>query len=316
VAELRSAQPFVEIRLYKNFAFAMASVVVFLNTMTFMATNFVVTLFLQIHLGYTPLQAAWILLPSAVVIGVLGVGTGRLSDLVAPRVLVIFGLVVVVFCLLQHTTITTLTSLEAITFWFTVRGFARAFTIAPLSRGSLATLPEAQLRMGSGLLSLNRGIASAGSVALAATVFQNRLAERGLRLAQDQSAWPVGAEELLQNLLVTFKHLGDVTQIAEAKALTMLQQLIGAEAALHSYHDTFIIIAGLSAIGILPALWMGNPKAQAAASVQPTAPPQATAPQPQAVPSVAAAVGVASGPSVEPQTPHSVKSPPVPAPGS
>ena len=88
VTELRQTEPFVELRLYKNFAFAMASLVVFLNTITFMSSSFVVTLFLQIHLLYTPLQSAWILMPSAVVIGILSVVTGRLSDFIAPKILI------------------------------------------------------------------------------------------------------------------------------------------------------------------------------------------------------------------------------------
>ncbi len=201
VTELRQAEPFVELRLYKNFAFAMASLVVFLNTITFMASSFVVTLFLQIHLLYTPLQAAWILMPSAVVIGILSVVTGRLSDLVSPKVLIIFGLAASALCMFQHATITTVTSFEAITFWFAVRGFSRAFTITPLTTGSLAPLPESDIRMGSGLLSLNRGIASAISVALTTTILQNRLAERLLPLVEDQSAMSLGAEELLQQLL-------------------------------------------------------------------------------------------------------------------
>src|SRR5215510_592530 len=99
VTELRQAEPFVELRLYKNLAFAMASLVVFLNTVTFMASSFVVTLFLQIHLLYTPLQAAWILMPSAVVIGILSVVTGRLSDFVSPKILIIFGLATSALCM-------------------------------------------------------------------------------------------------------------------------------------------------------------------------------------------------------------------------
>jgi len=56
-----------------------------------------------------------------------------------------------------------------LTFWLTARGFARAFTIAPLNRASLSALDESDLRMGSALLSLNRGIAAASSVALVAS---------------------------------------------------------------------------------------------------------------------------------------------------
>jgi hypothetical protein len=259
--------------------------VVFLNTITFMASSFVVTLFLQIHLLYTPLQAAWILMPSAVVIGILSVVTGRLSDFIAPKVLIIFGLATSTLCMFQHATITTVTSIEAITFWFTVRGFTRAFTITPLSTGSLAPLPESQLRMGSGLLSLNRGVASAVSVALTTTILQNRLAERVLFLVQDQNAMPLGAEELLQNFFITFKHLGDFADMAQIKAMATLQQLFSAEAALHSYHDTFIFIGWISAAGILPALWMDHAKSKAAKAAPPTPTPQDTAPlPPSAVP--------------------------------
>ena len=133
VAELRHDQPFVELRLYKSLAFSLASIVVFINTISFMAANFIVILFLQIHLDYTPLQAAWMMMPSAVVIGVLSVGAGRLSDLLPGKILIIFGLGAVAICLVQYASITAWTSVGTITLWLTARGFARAFTIAPLS---------------------------------------------------------------------------------------------------------------------------------------------------------------------------------------
>lgn len=256
--ETRSVTPFVELRLYKNLAFTMASLVVFLNTITFMASNFVVALFLQIHLKYTPLQAAWMLMPTAIIIGFLGIVAGRLSDLVPVKFLVIFGLVGSALMMFQHATMTPVTSVQAITFWFAVRGVARSFTISPLTTGSLATLPTSQLRMGSGLLSLNRGIASAGSVALTAALLQHRMAERLLYIMQDQSLAPLGADELQQNFLSMFLGLGDAIDMAQSRAGAMLQELFSAEAALHSYHDTFVIIGLISALGIVPALWMGK----------------------------------------------------------
>lgn len=270
ITELRSPQPFVELRLYKNLAFAMASLVVFTNTLSFMATNFVVALFLQIHLDYTPLQAAWMLMPSAVVIGILSVLAGRLSDHVSPKALVIFGLALVTFCLYKYATINALTTVGTITFWLTARGFARGFTIAPLSAASLAALPETEVRMGSGLLSLNRGIASASSVALAATIFQNRLAERSTLLWQDQAFTPFGGEQLLLNLRQAFERFGDYSQIAGVKSLAVLHNMVNAEAALHSYHDTFIIVGCVSAAGIVPALWMGHRRRMARASTEPS----------------------------------------------
>ncbi len=256
--ELNSREPFVELRLFRNFAFTMAAMVVFLNTLSFMSTNFIVILFLQAHLGFTPLQAAWMMLPSAIVVGVLSVFSGRLSDILPPKVLVIFGLSLVSFCIWRYSTITTWTSLGMLTFWLTARGFSRAFTIAPLNRASLSPLDPSELRMGSALLSLNRGIAAASSVALVATFYQNRLAQRAIWISQDQNALAFGQTELLNSLNGTFTGLGDFSQVASMKAMAMLSRLVQEEAGLHTYHDTFVWIALLSAAGIIPALWMGR----------------------------------------------------------
>ncbi len=263
VIELRIRQPFVELRLYANFAFAMASIVVFVNTIGFMSSNFIIILFLQIHLEFTPLQAAWMMMPTAVVIGIISVFSGRLSDTVPAKVLVIGGLVVVALCFWQYTVITSWTSMGMITFWLTARGFARGFTIAPLSAASLAPLKKDELRMGSALLSLNRGIASSASVALAATVFQNRLAERTILLVQDQSANAFGQSAMLEELRTFFLRLGELGDMASIKAMASLNRLVGLEAGLRTYHDMFILMALISAVGILPALWMGKPQTEA-----------------------------------------------------
>ncbi|MDH3600305.1 MAG: DHA2 family efflux MFS transporter permease subunit, partial [Candidatus Tectomicrobia bacterium] len=256
--ELHSSHPFVELRLYKNVTFAMASIVNFLNTLGFMATNFLVALFLQQHLGYTPLQTAWMLMPSAVLVGTMSVVTGRLSDLVPPKFLVIVGLGLVAGCLLQFSSITTWTSVGLLTFWLTARGFARAFIMAPLNAASMAALHESEMRMGAGLRGFGRGLASASSVALAATWFQGRLDTHARLLAQDQSIAAFGRDELLQSLTLTFERLGDGGQVASRKALAMLYNVIHTEAALYSYHETFALIGGLAIVAILPALWMGK----------------------------------------------------------
>ena len=263
VAELRSREPFVELRLFRNFVFSMAALVVFLNTLSFMSTNFIVILFLQSHLQFTPLQAAWMLLPSAVVVGALSVFSGRLSDLLPPKFLVMFGLGAVSLCIWQYTYITAWTSVGMLTFWLTARGFARAFTIAPLNRASLSSLDESEWRMGSALLSLNRGIAAASSVALVATFYQNRLAKRAIWLMQDQAAQPFGQGETLDALNAMFLSLGDFGQVASTKAMAMLNRLVQDEASLHTYHDTFMWVALLSASGMIPALWMGRKRRRA-----------------------------------------------------
>jgi DHA2 family multidrug resistance protein len=296
VVELRSRQPFVELRLYANLAFAMASIAVFINTLGFMASNFIIILFLQIHLEFSPLQAAWMMMPTAIVIGIISVYSGRLSDTVPAKVLVIGGLVMVTLCFWQYTTITSWTSMGMITFWLTARGFARGFTIAPLSAASLAPLKKNELRMGSALLSLNRGMASSASVALAATVFQNRLAERTILLVQDQSAAAFGQSAMLEELQTFFLRLGEFSDMASAKAMATLNRLVSLEAGLRTYHDMFILLALISAAGIIPALWMGNRQPEASIEDTSNQKPETETPSPTSLPSsVAVRNGMPNG---------------------
>ena len=73
-----------------------------------------------------------------------------------------------------------------------------------------------------------------------------------------------GQAEALQTLTTTFERLGDIGQIAGVKALAMLYRLVTLEAALHSYHDMFLLVACISAVGIIPALWIGKRRARPA----------------------------------------------------
>jgi hypothetical protein len=113
---------------------------------------------------------------------------------------------------------------------------------------------------------------------------------------------PLGAEELLQNFFIAFQHLGDFADMAQIKAMAMLQQLFSAEAALHSYHDTFILIGWVSAAGILPALWMGSARRKPAKAAPPTPSSQDTAPLPPSSVPYTSAVRSENGTHVDSKT--------------
>jgi len=92
VAELKTTQPFVELRLYKNLPFAMGCLIGFVNTMEFRGTNFLLPIMLQRIYHYTPFQAGLFFLPSALVMGITSILAGRLADIFQPKLLLIIGL--------------------------------------------------------------------------------------------------------------------------------------------------------------------------------------------------------------------------------
>ena len=173
-----------------------------------------------------PLQTAWMMMPSAVVIGVLSVGAGRLSDLLPGKILIIFGLGAVTFCLIQYASITALTSVGTITLWLTARGFARAFTHRAAVRGVV---------VGPGRIRGAHGIRPAESQsrhrqhrqrgAWRPRCFRTAWRSAPRLLAQDHMLAPLGADKLLDSLTTTFQHLGDLNQAAQMKSLAVLHDL-------------------------------------------------------------------------------------------
>ena len=103
-------QPVVNLRLYRHFAFTMASVVVFLYNAGFMGANFLVALMLQVIFDFNTIQAGYILAPGAAVMGLVGFLAGKGSDRFDPRWLMIGGLltfVVSLVCLASLSLMTT-----------------------------------------------------------------------------------------------------------------------------------------------------------------------------------------------------------------
>src|SRR6266545_1216420 len=59
--QLLRTEPLVDLRLYKNLPFALASLVIFINSMTFWGTNFLQTILMQRLLDYTPAQVGYVI---------------------------------------------------------------------------------------------------------------------------------------------------------------------------------------------------------------------------------------------------------------
>ncbi len=95
---------------------------------------------------------------------------------------------------------------------------------------------------------------------------------------------------MLDELQTLFLRLGEFSDMASVKAMASLNRLVGIEAGLRTYHDMFILLAVISAAGILPALWMGNRRAEV--SIEDAAEPE---PEPETSPPAPLPVAVHHG---------------------
>jgi DHA2 family multidrug resistance protein len=261
VAELKTKEPFVEIRLYKNLPFTMGCLIGFLNTMEFRGTHFLMPIMLQRIFHYTPFQTGLFFLPPALVMGTTSILAGRLADKIHPKLLLALGLLTLTYVSFLFSAIdlwaTTGTILGLIIF----RRVAQAFCHSPLTTATLRGVPDEEVRMASGLFTLHRTLGGAVGTAVTATLLDYREDVHTLILSQRQTLYPLGTQVATETIRGVLAQDGNMDGILAQKTSAVLGQMLSAEAGLAAYQDLFFLFAALTLFSLVPVLLMRGGKA-------------------------------------------------------
>ncbi|MBI3328295.1 MAG: DHA2 family efflux MFS transporter permease subunit [Nitrospinae bacterium] len=259
-AELKTKEPFVEIRLYKNLPFSMGSLIAFLNTMEFRGTHFLMPIMLQRIFYYTPFQAGLFFLPPALVMGTTSILAGRLSDKIHPKLLLVLGLLVLTYVSFLFSGIDVWVTTGMLLGLVILRRSAQAFCHSPLTTATLRGVPEDDVRMASGLFNLHRTLGGAVGTAVTATLLAYREEVHTLILSQRQTLHPLGTQVAVETIRGVLAQDGNTDGILAQKTAGVLRGILSAEAGLAAYQDLFSIFATLTLFSIVPVLLMQGAK--------------------------------------------------------
>jgi len=254
IIELRLQNPLVDLRLYRNFNFAMGSLVQFLASILFSSSTFLINIFLQLVYEFTPSQVGLLLFPQGLVYGFGSLGAGRLSDFMNPRIPLLIGLVGFALVYFWLGGLSPVATSALIMTMMCLRSFSFSCVNSPNSLMTLQALPEEKVPMGSGLFSVSRGIASTVSVALTAFFLEHQRAIHAIDLAQQQSSITLPADWAMTALNNTFLELGDDVDLAAVKASAEFFRMLLSEATVTAYQDIFMLSGFVSLFNIIPAV--------------------------------------------------------------
>jgi EmrB/QacA subfamily drug resistance transporter len=260
VAELKTKEPFVEIRLYQHLPFTMGCLIGFLNTMEFRGTNFLLPIMLQRIYHYPPFHAGLFFLPPALVMGITSILAGRLSDIIQPKLLLILGLVGLTAVSFEFCGLGVGATTGVLLGLIMLRRGAQAFCHSPLSTSTLRGVPDDQVRMASGLFNLHRTVGGTMGVALTATLMDYREDVHTLILSERQALYPLGTEVATDSIRGVLVQDGDRDGGLAQKTAAVLRQRLSEEASLAGYHDVFFMFAALTLFSLLPVLLMRGGK--------------------------------------------------------
>ena len=250
VIELTVANPMVDLRLYRHLSFSMGCLLAFLSTVVFRGAGFLMAVFVQQTLKYTPIRAGYVTAPSGIAFGVMSYLAGKLSDRYGPKLPIVIGILLFLWVFFGYAEMNRWSTMCVILQIMILRPLAYGLANSPTNFAALQTLPELSVRMGSGLFSLVRGVASSFGVAIGATLLERRKQVHILQFSEDAGYAVNSLRDTLDGLQGHLAHFG-TSQDHPLLPLAMLGQYMREEAVFAAYQDLFIVGGMLSVVTLI-----------------------------------------------------------------
>ena len=174
IHQLRSSDPFLNVRVFQNKTFTMTSLINIIVTMMLYADMILLPIYLQDGRGFTAFDAGLLLLPGAIINAFLSPVTGKLFDRFGAKPLFIIGLL---FVIPSMWVVTDLSETTTFTFLMIRTIFLRiglSFITMPLNTAALNALPKELVTHGTAVNNTVRQIAGAIGTAVIVTIYTGK----------------------------------------------------------------------------------------------------------------------------------------------
>lgn len=251
--ELITPEPMLDVRLFLNPVLTVSTLATGLVSIALFGGIFLIPLFTQTVQCYSPLQTGLILLPAALVSGVVMPFAGRLFDRLGVVPLGLVGLSVVTVTTYFLHTLTPETPARYLQYILVIRSVGLGLCMMPITTAGMNTVPKALVGQASALTNTVRQIAASFGIAYMTHILVARQAFHAVRLSE---AVVVGSPSaVVMQQLAALTGAGTGGQTAPLYAVASLVQR---QAMVAGMGDTFLVASCLSAVTIPLIFFMGK----------------------------------------------------------
>ena len=165
-----SDKPFLNLRVFQYPIFTLTSIINVFITIVMFADMILLPLYLQNTRGFTPLESGLLMLPGAVIMGIMSPITGWIFDKVGARWLSIIGLIIAIASTWEFMHLTNTTSYSFLVWMSTIRRFGIAMLMMPIVTAGLNQLPKHLISHGNAVSNTLRQVSGAIGTALLVTI--------------------------------------------------------------------------------------------------------------------------------------------------
>jgi DHA2 family multidrug resistance protein len=253
--ELRTANPVVNLRVFKDRAFTSGSIIMFYGFFSLFAGLVLLPIYLQNLMGYTAFWAGVVLGPGGLAsFFIMPVAAALMRKGVSPRVLLTMGLSILAYSLWLMSRFNLEASFAVVASPRVVMGFGLGLFFVPLTTATFANIPREEMGNASGLFNLLRNLGGSFGVAFIATVLARRSQTHQNFLAEHVTPYnpefQYSYEQLRQWLEL---HRPDLA-LGDGP-LVLLAREVARQAAMMAFNDSFWMLAWIAA-SMLPLVFL------------------------------------------------------------
>ncbi len=256
--ELRTPQPLVNLKVLANPQFTGAATVACLFGVGLFGSTYLVPLFVQTVQHMTPYAAGLMLMPAGLIMGVLMPAAGYLSDRLPPRSLIIAGLLCFAVSSWWLAGVDANMSFWTIAWCVIVSRIGLCLIKPALNIAALRSLEPELLGHGAGMINFSRQLGGAFGVNLLSVILDRRTFFYTDTLASLQTAANSATTDLLRHMESLLARAGASPDLQAAGALHYLGRVVHAQAYTMGFRDSFLIVAIVFVLGLIPAWIMGR----------------------------------------------------------
>ncbi|MGM0899106.1 MAG: MDR family MFS transporter [Bacillota bacterium] len=172
--QLKLAEPLLELRVYKHPMFALSSVISVTLSMSMFSAMILMPIYVQTIKGISPVESGLLMLPGALLMGIMSPITGRLFDRYGAKVLALPGLAIVVITTFLFSNLSLETGYFEIMAIYTLRMFGISMVMMPVMTNGLNQLPMKSYPHGTAINNTLQQVSGAIGSAFLVTLMNTR----------------------------------------------------------------------------------------------------------------------------------------------
>ena len=253
IVELRTKEPVIDLRVFRNISFATGNVIMFFAFFNLFGSIVLLPIYLQTLMGYTATLAGFVLGPGGFSSIIALSIAGRLVTRINPKWILAFGISTAALSTYMMSQFNLSADFITVMWPRIILGFGMGFIFIPLTNLSLSIIKKEGMGNATALFNLIRNLGGSFGIAFVSTVLARRAQFHQSNLVSHLTPFDMPYQIAVEKLKAFFHTLGFTDTMAKMAADGSIYRNLIKLASMIAFNDTFWLMS-IMLVATLPLL--------------------------------------------------------------